>query len=49
MAKKVLNHEADISNKNSGTIGRNPSNKKAVDARANDLNPTSKSFKPKKK
>lgn len=38
MAKKVKNHEADISNKNNGTSGKNITRKKNEDNTENQKN-----------
>lgn len=48
MAKQP-NHNADIKNPNKGTPGTNPTYKKALDNRANQLNPNHSPSKPKGK
>lgn len=42
--KKVKNHEADISNKNTGTTGVNETFKKANDHKSDTLNPNNPKF-----
>jgi len=39
------NHEADISNANSGTSGTNDTHQNALDNRANQLNPNNDEYK----
>ncbi len=42
--KKIKHHEADITNKNIGTPGINPTRKKNVDNTADQLNPNNPKF-----
>lgn len=47
--KKVKNHDADISNKNAGTLGISVTRKKNVNNTSDQLNPNNPKFVTKKK